>query len=123
MGLRERIGQSARKLKREIIVIYFAARDPRTPWWIRFLALLIAGYVLSPIDLIPDFIPVLGYLDDVVLVPLAIKLLMRMLPPGVVADARERAAKAGPWPKSALAAGVVVLLWLAFAAWLVMQLF
>lgn len=104
-------------------MVYFAARDERTPWWIRLLALLIAGYVLSPIDLIPDFIPVLGYLDDVVLVPLAIKLLLRILPPEVVVDARERAAKVGPWPRSVMAATVVVLLWLALVAWLAVQVF
>jgi uncharacterized membrane protein YkvA (DUF1232 family) len=118
-----RIRQSARQIKREIIVVYFAARDVRTPWWIRVFALLIAGYVLSPIDLIPDFIPVLGYLDDVVLVPLAIKLLLRMLPPEVVAEARRRAECVGPWPRSRVAAIVVVLLWLAFVAWLAVQVF
>lgn len=118
-----RIRQSAKKIKRDIVVVYFAARDARTPWSLRLLALLIAGYVLSPIDLIPDFIPVLGYLDDVVLVPLAIALLLRLLPVEVVADARERAGQLQSLPRSMVAAIVIVLLWLLLAAWLAAQFF
>ena len=113
--------QSAKKIKRDVIVVYFAARDARTPWWLRIFALLIAAYVLSPIDLIPDFIPVLGYLDDVILVPLAIALLMRLLPPPVVADARARAENVPHWPRSVVAAVVIVLLWLVLAMWLSRQ--
>jgi uncharacterized membrane protein YkvA (DUF1232 family) len=121
MGLLARLKQSAKAIKREIVVVYFAARDKRTPWWLRIFALLIAAYVLSPIDLIPDFIPVLGYLDDVILVPLAIRLLMRLLPPQVVADARDRASKLAQWPRSLVAASVVVILWMGLATWLVAQ--
>ena len=65
-----RLKDWARSLKHEVHAVYFAARDPRVPWYAKALALLVAGYALSPIDLIPDFIPVLGYLDDVILVPL-----------------------------------------------------
>jgi len=110
--------QSAKKIKRDVIVVYFAARDVRTPWWLRIFALLIAAYVLSPIDLIPDIIPVLGYLDDVILVPLAIALLMRLLPAAVVADARVRAENVPHWPRSVVAAIVIVFLWLVLAMWL-----
>jgi len=119
MALLARLKQSAKALKREIVVVYFAARDHRTPWALRIFALLIAAYVLSPIDLIPDFIPVLGYLDDVILVPLAIRLLLRLLPPDVVVDARNRAATMAQKPRSFAAAIVIVIVWVVLATWLV----
>src|SRR6476619_3917116 len=81
-----------RVLKRESLVVWYAARDPRLPWPVRLLALAVAAYALSPIDLIPDFIPVLGYLDDLVLVPLGIALVVKLTPAPVLADARVRAA-------------------------------
>ena len=68
--------------------IYFAARDPRTPWYAKALALCVAGYALSPIDLIPDFVPVLGYLDDLVIVPLGILTVLRLIPPEIMAENR-----------------------------------
>jgi len=119
MALLARLKQSAKVIKREIVVVYFAARDHRTPWGLRIFALLIAAYVLSPIDLIPDFIPVLGYLDDVIVVPLAIRLLFRLLPPEVVSDARDRAGALTQRPSSRVAAIVIVILWMVLAAWLV----
>lgn len=103
----------ARALKTEVLVVYFAARDPATPWPWRVLALLVAAYVLSPIDLIPDFIPLLGYLDDLILVPLGLWLILRHLPPAVLARARERAATLLRQPRSWAAAAVFVTLWLA----------
>ena len=123
MGVWRDLKNSAKAIKREIIVVYFAARDPRTPWWLRIFALLIAAYVLSPVDLIPDFIPVLGYLDDVILVPLAIRLLMRWLPEDVRVDARARAERIQHWPRSIVAAAVIVVLWLVLAAWLANKVF
>lgn len=105
-----------RALKRESLVVYYAARDPRLPWHVRMLALAVAAYALSPIDLIPDFIPVLGYLDDLVLVPLGIALVVKLTPERVLADARERAAHAAQRPVSRIAAGVIVLLWLVAVA-------
>ena len=106
----------ARGIKRDVVTVYYAARDPRTPWAARLLALLVAAYALSPIDLIPDFIPVLGYLDDVLLVPLGLLLVMRLLPPEVLADARRQAALRLARPRSRVAAAVVVALWLAACA-------
>jgi uncharacterized membrane protein YkvA (DUF1232 family) len=103
-------------LKRESLVVWFAARDPRMPWHVRLLALAIAAYALSPIDLVPDFIPVLGYLDDLVLVPLGVALVVKLTPPQVLVDARERAAHAAVRPVSRIAAAVIVLLWLAALA-------
>lgn len=101
----------ARGLKRQTLVVYFAARDARTPWAVRLLALLVAAYALSPIDLIPDFIPVLGYLDDVILVPLGVALVLRLTPPPVMAAARERAEAVVDRPVSLAMAAVIVLVW------------
>ncbi len=107
-GLRDRI----RWLKRQVLTVYFIARDPRLPWPLRLLALAIAGYALSPIDLIPDFIPVLGLLDDLVLLPLGIALVMRLAPVAVVADARLRAGEAIERPVSRTAAWLIGGIWL-----------
>ncbi|MDA8454718.1 YkvA family protein [Acidovorax sp. GBBC 3334] len=108
--------QWARRLKTETLTVYFAARDAGTPWAVRLLALGVAAYALSPIDLIPDFIPVLGYLDDVILVPLGLALVMRLLPPAVRARARQRAQEAAQRPRSLAMAVLFVAVWLAAAA-------
>lgn len=102
----------AKELKQFTLAAYYAARDPRTPAFVRVLALLIAAYALSPIDLIPDFIPVLGYLDDLVIVPLGLALVVRLLPDAVLASAREQAQRAAERPTSKLAAGVIIAVWL-----------
>jgi uncharacterized membrane protein YkvA (DUF1232 family) len=110
----------ARGIRRDVVAVWHAARDPRTPWAARVLALLVAAYALSPIDLIPDFVPVLGYLDDLLLVPLGLLLVIRLLPPAVLADARQRAAQTLARPRSRVAAVAIVALWLAAmaaAAW------
>lgn len=106
----------ARGIKRDVVAVYHAARDPRTPWAARLLALLVAAYALSPIDLIPDFIPVLGYLDDLLLVPLGLLLVIRLLPAEVLADARRRAALTLARPRSWAGAVAILVLWLAAAA-------
>lgn len=112
----------AAALRRETLALYYAARDPRAPWYAKLLAAAVAAYALSPIDLIPDFIPVLGYLDDAILLPLGIWLTLRLLPPVVLADARQRASAALARPTSRGAAIVIVALWLAavlvLGAWL-----
>ena len=84
--------QAARKLKRETAALYYACRDPRVPWYAKTVALVVVAYALSPIDLIPDFIPILGYLDDLVLVPLGISLALRLIPPVVMEECMHRAA-------------------------------
>ncbi len=81
----------ARQLKREVYALYLAYRDPRVPWYARVFAACVVGYAFSPIDLIPDPIPILGYLDDLILVPIGITLARRMIPPGVMAECREQA--------------------------------
>ena len=106
----------ARRVKRDVIAVYLAARDPRTPWYARVAALCVAAYALSPIDLIPDFVPVLGYLDDIVLVPLGILLVVKLIPPELFAEHRARAAEMAARPTSRAGATVIVALWLAVAA-------
>jgi uncharacterized membrane protein YkvA (DUF1232 family) len=113
--------QRARALKRETFALYLALRDPRVPWYARLLGICIIGYALSPIDLIPDFIPVLGYLDDVILVPLGIALLLKMIPDPVMIECRERAQAlvAEGRPVNRTAAALIIATWILSAALLV----
>jgi uncharacterized membrane protein YkvA (DUF1232 family) len=106
--------QRARQLKKETYAIYLACKDPRVPWYARVFAGFVVAYAFSPIDLIPDVIPILGYLDDLVLVPLGIMLVLKMMPPAVLAECREKAeaAMAQGKPTSRLAALVIVGIWL-----------
>lgn len=106
----------ARELKLQTLVVYFAARDPRTPRLARVLALGIAAYALSPVDLIPDFIPVLGLLDDLIIVPLGLMLVLRMVPADVLASSRAKAHGTVDKPVSRAAAAMIVIVWLLGAA-------
>ena len=106
-----RLRSWAKALKQQTLVVYFAARDPRTPWLARMLAMSVAAYALSPIDLIPDFIPVLGYLDDLLIVPLGLMLVLRLIPADVREDARVRATKAADLPVSRGMTVAIVALW------------
>ena len=102
----------ARGLRQQTLVVYHAARDPRTPWYVRALAFAVAAYALSPIDLIPDFIPVLGYLDDLIVVPLGLMLVLRLTPREVLAASRIKAEEATDRPVSRGMAAVVVGIWI-----------
>ena len=122
----ERAKQWARVVKRDVHALYLAGRDPRVPWYAKTLALCVAGYALSPIDLIPDFVPVVGYLDDVILVPLGIVLVVKLIPPGIMAEHRAMAAAAQERPVSRVAAVIIAVIWLACAAvagWLCYRFF
>jgi uncharacterized membrane protein YkvA (DUF1232 family) len=122
----ERLKRWARRLKVEVHALYLAYRDPRVPWYARVFAAVVVGYAFSPIDLIPDPIPVLGYLDDLVLIPLGVALAIRMIPPQVLAECREEARETTDRPVSRVAAVVVVAIWIALAAlavWLVARAF
>ena len=110
-----RLAQWAHALKRESLALYYAARDARTPWYAKLLAGAIVASALSPIDLIPDFIPVLGLLDDLLLLPGAIWLALRLVPEPVLADARRRADTTLERPTSRTAAFVIVVVWVACA--------
>ena len=112
----DRLKRWARAIRRDVHALWLAARDPRTPWAVRALAIAIAAYALSPIDLIPDVIPVLGYLDEAILLPLLILLAIRLLPAAVLADCRARAEAAAQRPVSRAGAAMVVVLWVAGAA-------
>ena len=109
--------QWARQIKIETYTLYLAYQDPRVPWYARLFAVLVAGYAFSPIDLIPDFIPVLGYLDDLILIPLGIVLALKMIPPDVLADCRQRARQAVGTNKltNRTTAGVIIVIWILLA--------
>jgi uncharacterized membrane protein YkvA (DUF1232 family) len=125
-ALADNLKNWARAIKRDVLALYYAARDPRVPWYAKALALCVAGYALSPIDLIPDFIPVLGYLDDMIIVPLGILAVIKLIPPEIMAEHRAAAAAASEKPTSRAAAIVIVLIWLAstaLVAWFVYRHF
>jgi uncharacterized membrane protein YkvA (DUF1232 family) len=108
----------AGRLKSETRALYLAYGDPRVPWYAKLFAAMVAGYAFSPIDLIPDSIPVLGYLDDLILVPLGVALAVRMIPEDVLSESRQEAREVverGERPVSRAAAAVIVVLWLALA--------
>ncbi len=109
----EKAKKWARDLKRDVVALWIAAHDPRTPLSAKLVAGAVAAYALSPIDLIPDFIPVLGYLDDLLLVPLGILVAVRLIPETLMADFRQQALARENRPTSVAAAGIVVVLWLA----------
>ncbi|WP_084712775.1 YkvA family protein [Alkalidesulfovibrio alkalitolerans] len=106
----------AKTMKRDVLALYLAGRDPRVPWYVKLLAAATAAYALSPIDLIPDFIPVIGYLDDIIILPTAIWLTVRLIPQEILAELRNEASlRLAQRPRSVLAAGVIVTIWLGIA--------
>jgi uncharacterized membrane protein YkvA (DUF1232 family) len=108
----------AQQLKTEVYALYLAYKDPRTPWYARIFAAGMVAYAFSPIDLIPDFIPVLGYLDDLVLIPLGVFLTMKMIPVEVMSESRRQARQlmAQGKPVNKVAAAIIVLIWIGLAA-------
>jgi uncharacterized membrane protein YkvA (DUF1232 family) len=105
----------ARNLKRDSHAIYLASRDPRVPWYAKALAMAVAAYALSPIDLIPDFIPLVGYLDDLVIVPLGIWLVVSLIPDEVMAECRAKADAVGQRPVSRAGMIAIIAVWIAGA--------
>ena len=116
----ERLKRWARELKKDGMTLWFCCRHPGMPWLPKIFALLVVGYFLSPIDLIPDFIPVLGYVDELILLPFCIFLILKLVPEPVLADSRDQAAiwisAHRPTPKSMTAAVVIMILWMLFFA-------
>jgi len=111
----------ARAIKRDVVTLWLAARDPRVPWYAKIMAGAVAAYALSPIDLIPDFIPILGYLDDLLIVPLGIMLTLRLIPPDVLSELRREASLVLEKPRSRAGLVFIILVWIALAvlaAWL-----
>lgn len=114
----------AKGLKRDVVALWIAARDPRVSWYAKALAGAFAAYALSPIDLIPDFVPVLGYVDDLLIFPAGIWLVVRLIPPPLMAEFREEAARRLQRPTSYNAAAVIALIWVAMAVgvvWLLLR--
>ncbi|WP_339673413.1 YkvA family protein [Dasania marina] len=103
--------EQAKKLKAHTLTVYFAARDPDMPILVRLLAIMVAAYALSPIDLIPDFIPVIGYLDDLIIIPIGLALVIRFTPPKVMESAQLKAAQAAEKPVSYSAAVFCLIIW------------
>ncbi|HEX2948226.1 MAG TPA: YkvA family protein [Armatimonadota bacterium] len=110
--------QQAKRIKLEAYTLYLACRDPRLPWFVRLFALCVAGYAFSPIDLIPDWLPIIGYLDDLILVPLGIALVIKMIPAQILQENREKARDIMTIgkPVNWVAAGFIIVLWLC-GAW------
>lgn len=105
-----------KKIQNDMYAIYFACKDPRVPWYAKALAVMVVAYLLSPVDLVPDFIPVLGYLDDLVIVPLGIALVIKLVPKGILAECRQRAAddlNRKPLPRNWVAGTVIGVIWVA----------
>ncbi|MCC7165661.1 MAG: DUF1232 domain-containing protein [Anaerolineae bacterium] len=117
--------QRVRELKTQVYAIYLAYRDKRVPWHAKIFTALVVGYAFSPIDFIPDFIPILGYLDDLVIIPLGIALAVRMIPDQVLAEcqARARAVMAQGKPINRAAAILIVFIWLLVAGLMIHFLF
>jgi uncharacterized membrane protein YkvA (DUF1232 family) len=119
----ERAKQWARSIKKDVIALYIAGRDPRTPWHAKAVAVAVAAYAISPIDLIPDFIPILGYLDDLIIVPLGIMLAVRLIPADLMAEFRHTATEQGRLPTHWVGAAVIIAIWvlgfIALAWWLI----
>ncbi len=118
--LLDRIKSKAKEIKQNVFVLYLAYRDPRVPRHAKLFAILVVAYAFSPIDLIPDFIPVIGYLDDLILVPLGIMLALKMIPAPVIEDCRmqaEEMRKNGK-PKNWIAGAIFILIWVLLAAWI-----
>ena len=117
----QRARHSALLVKRDVHAIYCAARDPRVPWYAKALAICVAGYALSPIDLIPDFVPILGYMDDVIIVPLGVLIVVKLIPPEIMAEHRALGAATQGRAVSHTAAIVITIVWTAcivLAGWI-----
>jgi uncharacterized membrane protein YkvA (DUF1232 family) len=116
----EKLRQKVGRLKQELAAIYLACRDPRTPWYAKVLGVCVVGYALSPIDLIPDPIPILGYLDDLILIPLGVIAVRRMIPPAVLAECREKAGELTQSKgKNWISAGIIIAIWIVAAIWII----
>jgi uncharacterized membrane protein YkvA (DUF1232 family) len=113
--------QKARALKQELHALYLACKDKRTPWYAKALGLCVLGYALSPIDLIPDPIPILGYVDDLILLPLGIAVVRKMIPSEILAECREKAIETSPKPKRKnwIAASIIIAVWVLVAIWVI----
>lgn len=120
-----RLKNFARKLKQNLFILYFSYKDNRVPWYAKVVAILVVGYAFSPIDLIPDFIPILGYIDDLIIVPLGISLALKLIPPYILEENRDKAEKMKQEdkPKNWIAGTIFIFIWGMFAYWIVQLLY
>ncbi len=116
----EKANRKAREIKRNIFVLFLAYKDPRVSWYAKLFTIVVVAYAFSPIDFIPDFIPVLGYIDDLIIVPLGITLALKMIPTSVIEDCRIRAEEIGKngKPKNWVTGAIIILVWLLLAVWI-----
>lgn len=120
-GLLQQAKNWAVKLQRDVFALYLAAKRPETPWYAKWLAGAVVAYALSPIDLVPDFIPLLGYLDDLIIVPIGIAASIMLIPPATMEECRKQA-EGMALPKSMIGASIIITIWLAIAIWIAMGL-
>ena len=121
----EKIKAWAKNLKRQIFILYFAYRDERVPWYVKLFTACIVAYAFSPIDLIPDFIPILGYLDDVIILPLGIMFALKMISKDVISDCELKAnemMKNGK-PKNWIVGSLIILIWIVITLWLILKVY
>ena len=121
----EKIKAWAKNLKRQIFILYFAYRDERVPWYVKLFTACIVAYAFSPIDLIPDFIPILGYLDDVIILPLGIMFALKMIPKDVISDCEVKAnemMKNGK-PKNWIVGSLIIFIWSVIVLWILLKVF
>lgn len=117
MSLLKKLREQAKVLKSDTYALYLASKDPRVPWYAKALLAVVVAYALSPIDLIPDFVPILGYLDDLIIVPLGVKLALSMIPEDVMNDCRARAANSQA-PQNWVVGTIIVAIWILVVGWL-----
>jgi len=117
----EKLKARARALRNEAFAVYLAAKDPRTPWYAKALIFFVVAHTFSPIDLIPDFIPILGYLDDLIITPTGLWLAVRLIPANVLEEAREKAKQAkGPGRSvGGIGAVIIAVMWIAILIWVI----
>jgi uncharacterized membrane protein YkvA (DUF1232 family) len=119
-SLLDKAKMKAREIKQNIFILYLAYRHPRVPWYAKLFTLCVVAYAFSPIDLIPDFIPILGYIDDLILVPLGISIALKMIPRDVIEECRHKAEeiRKNGKPKNWLTAGLFIMIWIVLVIWL-----
>lgn len=115
----DKIKAKAREIKRNLFVLYLAYKDHRVPWYAKLLALCVVAYAFSPVDLIPDFIPILGYLDDLIIVPLGITLALKLIPQEVIQECRKKAdeIRNNGKPKNWVTGALIIVVWIGLACW------
>ncbi|USB34974.1 YkvA family protein [Paenibacillus sp. YPG26] len=119
----QKLKQTAKRLKSNLIVLYLSYKDPRVKWYAKLFTLCVVAYAFSPIDLIPDFIPVLGYLDDIILVPLGILLALKMIPREVIEENTAKAREVQSRPKNWYTAALFIIVWVLLAGWMALYVY